>query len=142
MDPPAERSAATALSEGDRAFVAIAVGALALVAACLPAAQRLDDATDRQRPMYDDRATMEWLQYRSLTTTGRVVPLELDNGASAQVAGEEFAPSEGVTVGVRVPEPDSHCVQVSNQDGDVSDWACVDPDKPPCDPEAQLNPDL
>ncbi len=92
--------------------------------------------------MYDDRATMEWLQYRSLTTTGRAVPLELDAGASAQVAGEEFTPSEGVTVVVRAPEPDSYCVQVSNQDGDVSDWACLDPAEPPRDPDAPVNPDL
>ena len=132
----------TPSQKSDRAFFAIALGVLALIAACLPWAQRLDEATDRKRPMYEDRATMEWLQYRSLTTTGRTVPLDLDDGASARVAGEEFAPSEGVSVVVRAPEPDSYCVQVSNQHGDRSDWACLDPENPPTDPDAPPRSDL
>ena len=123
----------------DKAFFGIAVGAVVLMAASYPLVQRLDERTDRTQPMYHDRERMEWLQYQSVTDTGRAVALELSEGDSARVADEVFTPSEGVTVVVRTTEADSYCVQVSNRYGDVSRWACLDEDNPPTDPDAPPN---
>lgn len=123
-------------SKSDKVLFAIAAGVVVLIAACLPLAQRLDDLTDRTRPMYDDRDTMEWLQYQSVTDTGSAVPLELGEGESVRIADEVFTPSPGVTVVVRIPAPGSYCIRVSNQHGDVSQWACLDEENPPTDPGA------
>jgi hypothetical protein len=124
------------MEKTDKAFFGIAIGVVVLTAACFPLVQRLDDQTDRMRLMYDDRESMVWLQYQSVTATGRAVAVELSDGDSARIAGEVFRPSAGVTVVVRAPEAGSYCVQVSNQYGDVSRWACLDEESPPRDPDA------
>jgi hypothetical protein len=127
------------MEKTDKAFFAIAIGVVGLTAACLPLAQRLDDQSERMRLMYEDRESMEWLQYQSVTNTGQAIPVELSDGDSARIAGEVFTPSAGVTVVVRTPETDSYCVQVSNQYGDVSRWACLDEANPPSDPDGPVN---
>lgn len=126
------------VEKADKVFFAIAAGVTLTLAACFPLVQELDHLTDRTRPMYEDLESMEWLQYQSVTVTGRAVPLELTDSESARVAGQVFTPSQGVTVVVRTPEADSYCVQVSNQYGDVSRWACLDEQDPPRDPDAPL----
>lgn len=126
------------VEKADKVFFAIAAGVTLTLAACFPLVQELDHLTDRTRPMYEDLESMEWLQYQSVTVTGRAVPLELTDSESARVAGQVFTPSQGVTVVVRTPEADSYCVQVSNQYGDVSRWACLDEQNPPRDPDAPL----
>ena len=117
---------------------AAALGVVALFVVATPVALELDSRIDRTRPMYDDRARMEWLQYQSVLTTGRGVPLDLEAGESADVAGEQFAPSPGVRIEVRVEVPDRPCVRASNDHGDVSKWACVDPASPPVDPDPEV----
>ena len=54
-----------------------------------------------------------------------------------EVAGELFTPSSGVGVVVRVEEPDRPCVRASNDHGDVTEWACVDLEDPPVDPDPE-----
>ena len=129
----------TSIDKTDKVFFGIAAGVVLLMAACIPLAQRLDDQTDRTRPMYADRESMEWLQYQSVTDTGSAVAVELSAGESERIAGEVFTASDGVTVVVRTPDAGSYCVQVSNQYGDVSEWACLDEENPPPDPDAPLN---
>jgi len=131
----------TSMEPTTRAVLGVAAGVL-LMAACLPVAQRIDEHTDRTRPMYEDRRSMEWLQYRSVTDTGGAVPLQVSGGESVSIAGEVFTPSDGVTVVVRTTGSDPYCVQVSNQHGDVSDWACLDEEEPPIDPGAPPDPGL
>jgi hypothetical protein len=116
---------------------AVALGVAALFAVATPVAIELDSRVDRTRPMYDDRGQMEWLQYQSVLTTGQGVALDLAAGESADVAGEQFAPSAGVSIEVRVEVPDRPCVRASNDHGDVSEWACVDPAGPPVDPDPE-----
>jgi hypothetical protein len=116
---------------------AVALGVAALFAVATPVAIELDSRVDRTRPMYDDRGQMEWLQYQSVLTTGQGVALDLAAGESADVAGEQFAPSAGVSIEVRVEVPDRPCVRASNDHGDVSEWACVDPASPPVDPDPE-----
>jgi hypothetical protein len=116
---------------------AVVLGVAALFAVATPVAIELDSRIDRTRPMYDDRAQMEWLQYQSVLSTGQGVALDLAAGESADVAGEQFVPSAGVSIEVRLEAPDRPCVRVSNDDGDVSEWACVDPASPPVDPDPE-----
>ena len=124
----------TSEQKADRTFLAVIVGSLLLCAALLPVARTVDDHHDRMRPMYDDLRLMEYLQYQSLVTDGRAVPVDLEDGASATIAGEEFTPADGVHVVVE-EEADSYCAKVSNQYGDVSEWHCYDPARPPRDPD-------
>ena len=123
------------------ASVAVWIGTALLFALAFPVAVALDSVLDRARPMYDDRAEMLWLQSRSVLTTGRSVPLEVSAGESVEVAGETFTPSPGVTVEVRADEPTLPCVRARNEYGDLTEWACLDPDSPPVDPDP-ADPDL
>ena len=116
---------------------AVFAGLAALFVAEFPVAVEIDDRVDRTRPMFDDRARMEWLQYQSVLTTGQGRALELAPGQSTEVAGEPFTPSSGVGVVVRVEEPDRPCVRASNDHGDVTEWACVDLEDPPVDPDPE-----
>jgi hypothetical protein len=116
---------------------AVLVGVAALFVLAFPVALAVDSHLDRTRPMYDDRAEMEWLQYQSVLSTGQARPLAVGPGESTEVAGEQFTPSAGVSVVVRAEEPDRPCVQASNEHGDVTEWACVDLDHPPVDPDPE-----
>jgi len=116
---------------------AVVLGLVAAFAVATPVAIELDARIDRTRPMYDDRARMEWLQYQSVLTTGRGVALDLVAGESADVAGEQFAPSAGVSVEVRVEVVDRPCVRAGNDHGDVTEWACLDLESPPVDPDPE-----
>ncbi|WP_299924565.1 hypothetical protein [uncultured Nocardioides sp.] len=117
---------------------AVVVGVVAAFAIATPIAIELDARIDRTRPMYDDRGQMEWLQYQSVLSTGQGVALDLAAGESADVAGEQFTPSAGVDVEVRTEVADRPCVRVSNDHGDVSEWACLDPESPPVDPDPEV----
>jgi hypothetical protein len=117
---------------------AVVLGVVAAFAVATPVAIELDARIDRTRPMYDDRAQMVWLQYQSVVSTGQGVALDLDAGESADVAGEQFVPSAGVSIEVQVEAPDRPCVRASNDDGDVSEWACLDPESPPVDPDPEV----
>ena len=117
---------------------AVMAGVAALFVVAFPVAVEVDARLDRTRPMYDDRAEMEWLQYQSVLSTGQGRALALAPGESAEVAGEPFAPSAGVRIVVRAEEPDRPCVQASNDHGDVSEWACVDLEDPPVDPDPEV----
>jgi hypothetical protein len=112
-----------------------------LFAVATPAVIALDDRIDRTRPMHHDRVEMLWLQYRSVLTTGQSVPVEVTAQESVEIADETFTPSPGVRVEVRADETTRPCVRASNEDGDVTDWACLDPDAPPADPDPE-DPDL
>ncbi|WP_159081640.1 hypothetical protein [Nocardioides sediminis] len=102
--------------EADNAAVLVTVGTFLLLLACLPLAMGMDERIDRDRPMYVDLSRMEALQTASVATTGAIVPLELTGGESAEVAGQEFVASEGVSVVVRDGEGDeTYCISVSNQ---------------------------
>jgi hypothetical protein len=116
---------------------AVFAGLAVLFVAAFPVAVEIDDRVDRTRPMFDDRARMEWLQYQSVLSTGQGRALELAPGQSTEVAGEPFAPSAGVSVVVRVEELDRPCVRASNDHGDVTEWACVDVEDPPVDPDPE-----
>lgn len=117
-----------------RTGVLVAAGVAAFFVLAFPVAVELDHRLDRTRPMYDDRAEMVWLQYQSVVTTGRGRPVTLEPGESTEVAGQQFAPSAGVSIAVRADEPDAPCVRGSNDHGDVTEWLCVDLEKPPVDP--------
>ena len=121
--------------------VAVWIGTAVLFALAFPAAVALDSALDRVKPMYADRTDMLWLQSQSVQVTGQSVPGELSDGESVEVAGETFTASPGVTVEVRADEPTLPCVRVRNVHGDVSEWACLDPEDPPVDPDPD-DPDL
>ena len=116
---------------------AVFAGLAVLFVAAFPVAVEIDDRVDRTRPMFDDRARMEWLQYQSVLTTGRGVALDLVAGESADVAGEQFAPSAGVSIEVRVEVVDRPCVRAGNDHGDVTEWACLDLESPPVDPDPE-----
>lgn len=117
---------------------AVVLGVVAAFAVATPVVLELDARVDRTRPMYDDRAAMEWLQYQSVVSTGQGQALDLRDGESAVVAGEEFTPSAGVSVEVRAEDADRPCVRVSNDHGDVSEWACLDLASPPIDPDPEV----
>ena len=106
-----------------------------LLAALVPLALRVDAQLDRSRPMYDDRLHMEWLQYQSVVGSGRAVPGTVSGEQSLDVAGTEFRASAGVTVEVRATDPKVPCVRASNDDGDITEWACLDAADPPKDPD-------
>ena len=115
--------------------IAIMLGVALLLAALVPLVLRLDAELDRSRPMYDDRVRMEWLQYKSVVGSGRAVPGTVSGEQSLDVAGEKFRASAGVTVEVQATDPKRPCVRASNDDGDVTAWACLDADDPPKDPD-------
>ncbi len=106
-------------------------------AVATPVAIALDSRIDRTRPMNDDRGEMLWLQYRSVLTTGQSVPGEVTAEESVEIAGETFTPSPGVRVEVRADEATRPCVRASNEHDDVTEWACLDPDAPPADPDPE-----
>jgi hypothetical protein len=105
-----------AIFKADNAAVLVTVGAFLLLLACLPLAMGIDERIDRDRPMYLDLSRMETLQTASVATTGAIVPVELSAGESAEVAGQEFVASEGVSVVVRDGDGEAtYCISVSNQ---------------------------
>jgi hypothetical protein len=118
-----EMSPELTASENERGFFVALAALLAVVAASIPVAMVVDERTDRQRPMYSDRATMAWLQFRSMEQGGVAEAMLLRDGETTTVGGQEFAPSPGVQVEVRLQEP-GYCVQAENQYGDVTSWAC------------------
>ncbi len=122
------------------ATVAVWIATALLFALAFPVAVALDSVLDRVKPMYADRAEMLWLQSQNVQVTGQSVPVELSPGESVKVAGQTFTASPGVTVEVRADQPTLPCVRVHNEHGDVSEWACLDPDKPPVNPDPD-NPD-
>jgi hypothetical protein len=125
------------------ATVAVWIATALLFALAFPVAVLLDSVLDRVKPMYDDRAEMLWLQAQNVQVTGQSVPVELSPGESVKVAGETFTASPGVTVEVRADQPTTPCVRVHDEHGDVSEWACLDPEKPPVDPDpANPAPDV
>ena len=128
----------TSEQKADRAFFILVAGLLVLVAVLLPVARGIDDRHDRMRPMYDDLRAVEWLEYKSISAGNGPVPVDLEDGASAEIAGEEFAPSTGVHVVVEADGDDSYCARVSNQFGDVSDLHCLDLAHPPRDPDGPV----
>lgn len=115
--------------------IVIALGVALLLAALVPLALRVDAQLDRSRPMYDDRVRMEWLQYQSVVGSGSAVPGTVSGEQSLDVAGVQFRASAGVTVEVQATDPTRPCVRASNDDGDITEWACLDADDPPTDPE-------
>jgi hypothetical protein len=119
--------------------VVIALGIALVLAALVPLALRADAELDRSRPMYDDRAHMEWLQYQNVVGSGAAVPGTVSGEQSLVVAGEEFRASAGVTVEVQATDPARPCVRASNDDGDVTEWACLDADDPPTDPDPPVD---
>jgi hypothetical protein len=122
------------------ATVAVWIATALLFALAFPVAVLLDSVLDRVKPMYADRAEMLWLQSQNVKVTGQAVPVELSPGESVEVGGESFTASPGVTVQVRADRPKLPCVRVHDAHGDVSEWVCLDPDKPPVDPDPD-NPD-
>ena len=120
--------------------VAVWIATALLFALAFPVAVLLDSVLDRVKPMYDDRAEMLWLQSQDVRVTGQSVPVELSPGESVKVAGQTFTASPGVNVEVRAAQPPRPGVRVHNEHGDVSEWACLDPDNPPVDPDP-ANPD-
>ncbi len=123
------------------ATVAIWVGTVLLFAVAAPLVVALDSRIDGTRAMHHDRVEMLWLQHQHVLATGQSVPVELSDGESVEVADETFTPSAGVSVEVRADEPTRPCVRASNERGDVTEWACLDPDDPPVDPDPE-EPDL
>lgn len=119
---------------GEKGFLLVLAGAIAVVVALLPFARVLDDHVDRQRPMYRDVATMAWLQYRHIKETGDALPLELEEGQGVAVGGRQFTPSSGVSVQVRATK-DGYCVRGRNNHGDVTAWQCGDGATDPSSPE-------
>ena len=107
------------------ATVAVWITTALLFALAFPVAVLLDSALDRVKPMYADRAEMLWLQSQNVQVTGQSVPVELSPGESVEV---------------RADRPKLPCVRVHDEHGDVSEWVCLDPEKPPVDPDPD-NPD-
>jgi hypothetical protein len=121
--------------EGDAAFVLIVLAVVAPLLALLPVARNVDESIDRQRPMYEDLARVEWLEYQALLDTGSAVPVDVGGGETVVIGDEEFRPSSGVQVVVEVSSPDQFCAQAVNEHGDRSSRWCYDPADPPADPE-------
>ena len=116
---------------------AIVVGVLVFFAIATPMALRADDRLDRARPMYDDRDQMVWLQYQSVVKTGRAVPGTASTKNPMVVADKTFSPATGVVVDVKADKADAPCVRARNDEGDVTEWACVDRASPPADPNPE-----
>ncbi len=98
---------------------------LAVVAGVVVGGFALDRREDRERPMYRDVITMAGLQYDLLVSGQEGVEISVDSEAPVLVGTEPFQPSEGVTIVVE-RQDDSICVRGSNEDGDETDWHCVD----------------
>ena len=114
---------------------AIVVVVLVFFAIATPMALRADDRLDRARPMYDDRDEMVWLQYQSVVKTGRAVPGTASSKNPMVVADKKFYPATGVVVDVSADN--APCVRARNDEGDVTDWTCVDRTSPPADPNPE-----
>jgi hypothetical protein len=114
--------------------LAVLAAAVVLLVALFPVARHVDETTDRQRPMYEDLARVEWLQYQAMQSTGSAVPLDVEDGETVTIGEAEFRASPGVRVVVEVPGPDQFCAVVSNRFGDESARSCFDPEAPPSDP--------
>ena len=119
---------------GDAAFFLVVLAVVVPLLALLPVARNADEVLDRKRPMYDDLARVEWLEYQALRDTGSAVPIDVEGGPVA-IGDTEFEPSDGVRVVVEVPGPEQFCVEVSNSFGDSSGRSCYDPADPPKDPD-------
>ena len=91
--------------------------------------------------MHHDRVEMLWLQYRSVLTTGQSVPVEVTAQESVEIADETFTPSPGVRVEVRADETRAPASARATSTATSPDWACLDPDAPPADPDPE-DPDL
>jgi hypothetical protein len=114
-----------AFFKADNAAVVVTVATFLLLLASVPLAMTMDERIDRDRPMYVDLARMEALQVASVATTGAIVPVDLSGGESAEVAGQEFVASDGVSVVVRDGGGDAtYCISVSNQ-YDAQDEHCA-----------------
>lgn len=116
---------------------AIAVGVLVFFVVATPMALRTDARLDRVKPMYGDRAQMVWLQYQNVVAAGGAVPGVASLEDPMVVANEEFSPTDGVVVEVRAEQNDAPCVRARNDEGDVTDWECIDLDSPPVDPDPE-----
>lgn len=114
----------------ERGFLVFLGVTLALIAACLPFALRLDAQTDRGGPMYSDLTLMAWLQYVNLRDEGTVVTGRFRFGEPATVGERTFVLARGVTVDVRAVGQ-GYCVRASNQFADSTDWYCHDLADPP-----------
>lgn len=109
----------------DNAMGLVTAAILALMLLCVPLALRLDERIDRDRPMYADLSRMTILQDKSLAESGKVVPVQLASGESAQIGTDEFVASDGVSVVVRGLDGDTaYCITVRNEHGSESDEHC------------------
>lgn len=130
----------TSEERGDRLFLYVALGVLALVVACWPLARALDRSVDRTRPLFHDREVMAWLQHQEVRDGGSPVAITVREDEEVEIGGETFTPSTGVTVEVTVDEDGKFCVRASNDHGDATSWTCPDEENPPRDPEASYVP--
>lgn len=96
--------------------------ALVVLVALMPLARAIDSHSDRTRPMYEDLTEFEELAAdHPIAIRGLGSQVITEDGIS--VAGEDFTPSPGVTIELRV-ESDEYCIQASDEEGDESGWDC------------------
>jgi hypothetical protein len=115
----------------NRAFLAISVLILALIAASIPVTRWIDARIDARRPLYTDRQMAVWLLYEEKLKGGTIAPATITPGQTATIGSQPFTPSPGNTVVITLQDT-KYCVQVTDVDGRHTNVQCWGPNaKPP-----------